>query len=245
MQLNNKHVLLTGALGTIGRAQAVALDDEGAKLTLIDLPEHLESGSSFANSLKNATYVGLDLNDLENVKHWATIIAENSVVDILINNAAQIVNRPFQDFSLLEFETQLRINSSAAFVLAQVVSEGMKKNQYGKIINFCSLTLNGRWEGYVPYVTSKAALLGLTKTLARELGSYGICVNAISPGAVLSEAEQRVFKEKLEEYNNWILENQCIKKRIEPTDVAKLVIFLASSSSDMITGQNINIDGGW
>jgi NAD(P)-dependent dehydrogenase (short-subunit alcohol dehydrogenase family) len=121
----------------------------------------------------------------------------------------------------------------------------MKRKRYGKIINFCSLTLNGRWDGYVPYVVSKGAVLGLTKGLARELGPFGICVNAIAPGAVVSEAEERVFGDRLQEYNDWILENQSLKKRIQPSDIANLSLFLASPASDMISGQNIGIDGGW
>ena len=88
-------------------------------------------------------------------------------------------------------------------------------------------------------------MLGLTKSLARDLGVSGIRVNAISPGAVVSEAEQRVFGERLAEYNDWVLENQCLKQRIMPADVAGLVLFLVSPESDMMTGQNVGIDGGW
>lgn len=245
MLLANKNILLTGALGTLGRAQAELLSDSGAKLYLIDLPELTSQGAEFASTLKEAIYIGVDLNDLESTKLKVASICEQNAIDVLINNAAQIINKPFQEFLIEEYEMQMRVNSSAAFVLSQVVSVGMKAQGAGKIINFCSLTLNGRWEGYAPYVASKGALLGLTKTLARELGSFGICVNAISPGAVVSQAEERVFKERLEEYNQWILENQCIKKRIQPKHIADLVLFLSSSSADMITGQNFGIDGGW
>jgi NAD(P)-dependent dehydrogenase (short-subunit alcohol dehydrogenase family) len=121
----------------------------------------------------------------------------------------------------------------------------MKQKHYGKIVNFCSVTLNGRWDGYVPYVASKGAMLGLTKSLARELGPHGVRVNAVSPGAVVSEAEQRVFADRLQQYNDWILENQCLKQRIEPDDIASVVLFLVSPASDMVTGQNIMVDGGW
>jgi NAD(P)-dependent dehydrogenase (short-subunit alcohol dehydrogenase family) len=88
-------------------------------------------------------------------------------------------------------------------------------------------------------------MLGLTKGLARELGQHGITVNAIAPGAVVSEAENRVFADRLQEYHNFIVERQSIKSRIQPDDVANLAVFLASDAARMISGQNIGIDGGW
>jgi NAD(P)-dependent dehydrogenase (short-subunit alcohol dehydrogenase family) len=149
------------------------------------------------------------------------------------------------EFSLAEYEDQLRVNAAAAFALAQAVAPGMIAKHYGKIVNFCSLTLNGGWEGYVPYVASKGALYGLTKTLARELGKHGVRVNAVSPGAVRSEAEDRVFADRLQEYNDWVLDRQSLKERIYPEHIADLVLFLCARESDMVTGQNILIDGGW
>lgn len=242
MTLTGKHVLLTGALGSLGRAQAQKLNHEGASLTLLDRPSLESDGKAFADSLDNCRYVGCDLNDLKALKPMVSHLAP---IDVLINNAALIINKPFQEFDIVEYEDQIRVNSSAAFVLAQAVAPSMMAKKYGKIINFCSLTLNGRWDGYVPYVASKGAMLGLTKTLARELGPHGIRVNAISPGAVVSDAEARVFGDRLQQYHDWILENQCLKERIEPENVADLVHFLASPQSDLISGQEIRIDGGW
>jgi NAD(P)-dependent dehydrogenase (short-subunit alcohol dehydrogenase family) len=248
--LASRSVLLTGALGTLGQAQAHILGKAGARLFLLDRPD-AGNGQSFAREIEKATkakpyYVGQDLNDLAGSEKAIREIAENEGgIDILINNAALIINKPFEEFSLEEYEEQVRVNSSSAFALARAVAPGMKAKRYGKIVNFCSITLNGRWDGYVPYVASKGALLGLTKSLARELGPHGVCVNAVSPGAVVSEAERRVFGDKLEEYNRWILENQSLKKRIQPRNVAELVLFLVSPASDMISGQNFAIDGGW
>jgi len=244
-QLAGRRVLLTGALGTLGQAQANAFAEAGADTVLLDLPEHAPKGAQVCANLRGTRYLGLDLNDLSSTEATVKSLAADRAFDILINNAALIINKPFEAFSLDEYEEQLRVNSSAAFALVRAVAPGMKAKGHGKIINFCSITLNGRWDGYVPYVASKGAMLGLTKSLARELGPHGIRVNAVSPGAVVSEAEARVFADRLQAYNDWVLENQCLKERLLPKAVSDLVMFLASPASDMITGQNIYVDGGW
>jgi NAD(P)-dependent dehydrogenase (short-subunit alcohol dehydrogenase family) len=248
--LSGKTALLTGALGTLGRAQARALAEAGATVLLLDRPG-AEGGDGLAASIASeagskALYIEQDLNRLaESERGAGELAAAHGGIDILINNAALIINKPFEQFSLEEYEDQLRVNSSAAFALTRAVAPSMKQKAYGKIVNFCSITLNGRWDGYVPYVASKGAMYGLTKSLARELGPHGIRVNAISPGAVVSEAEERVFGDRLQQYNDWIIESQSLKKRIQPADIAELVLFLVSPASDMISGQNIAIDGGW
>ena len=245
-RLDGKSVLLTGGLGTLGCAQATELAGAGARVTVLDHPD-LDDAARKAEALGEAvSFLACDLNDLaesQGIVRQASI--EVGGFDVLINNAALIINRPFEEFSLEEYEDQIRVNSSAAFALAHVCATSMKEKGWGRIINFTSITLNGQLDGYVPYVASKGALLGLTKSLARELGPYGITVNAVAPGAVVSEAEARVFGHKAEEYSAWVLDRQCLKKRIHADDVARLVRFLASPASDMITGQNIGIDAGW
>ena len=248
--LIGKKVLLTGALGSLGRAQATALAMAGAALVLLDRPDAAQAQEFAAGLAKQSgtkvDYIGQDLNDLEaSLRRIEALAAAHGSIDILINNAALIVNKPFDDFSMSEFEDQMRVNAAAAFAMVKAVAPGMKAKNYGKIVNFCSLTLNGRWSGFVPYTTTKGAVWGLTKTLARELGKVGIRVNAVSPGAVVSDAEARVFGNQAQEYHDWIIENQSLKQRIESEHVAELVMFLVSPASDMITGQIVNIDGGW
>lgn len=249
-ELAGKTALLTGALGSLGRAQARRLCAAGASVLALDRPNR-DDGPSLAEEFASATpgsaqYIGHDLADPNATEALGRRLVEShDGIDILINNAALIINKPFEEFSIAEYEDQLHVNAAAGFALARALAPAMKAKKYGKIVNFCSITLNGRWHGYVPYVVSKGAMLGLTKSLARELGPHGVRVNAISPGAVVSEAEARVFGDKLAEYNDWILENQSLKQRIQPEDVAELCYFLVSSASDMISGQNIQIDGGW
>ena len=245
-----KTVLITGALGTLGTAQAEAFARLGARLLLLDRPGD-PRGDKRARELAArdgvvARYIGQDLGQLIASETLVRGLSdEYGGIDVLVSNAALIINKPFEEFSIEEYEDQLRVNSAATFALVRAVAPAMKAKRDGKIVNFCSVTLNGRWDGYVPYVASKGAMLGLTKSLARELGSFNVRVNAVSPGAVVSEAENRVFADRLQQYNDWILENQCLKDRIQASDVADLVIFLASDRSRMITGQNIAVDGGW
>ncbi len=232
-----RHVLITGGLGTIGRAMAQRFAAEGHRVTVLDRPGGAPP--------EQAGWIGLDLNDLAGAEAEVGEFASVEPVDVLVNNAALIVNKPHEAFSLVEYEDQIRINSSAAFALTRACAPGMKARGWGRIINLTSITLNGQWDGYVPYVASKGAMLGLTKGLARELGPHGITVNAIAPGAVVSEAENRVFADRLEAYNAMVLERQCVKSRLQAEDVAALAVFLASDEARMISGQNIAIDGGW
>lgn len=234
IDLNGKKALVTGGLGTLGTAMAQGLKAVGANVTILDRP-----GSAPRDGFG---FLGVDLNDLANAEET---VSKAGPFDILINNAALIINKPHDEFSLMEYEDQIRVNSSAAFALSRVCAVAMKETGWGKIINLTSITLNGQWDGYVPYVASKGAMLGLTKGLARELGPFGINVNAIAPGAVKSDAENRVFADRLEEYNDWVLERQCLKSRIEASDVADLSVFLCSDAARMISGQNMAIDGGW
>lgn len=248
--LTGKIALLTGGLGSLGRAQAVKLAAEGAHVLLLDRPGS-ERGAEITAELAakaggKISWVGCDLGRLEETSEKiAGLAATLGGFDILINNAALIINRPFEQFSLAEYEEQIRVNSSAPFALAQVCAQGMKARGEGAIVNFCSVTLNGQFDGYVPYVASKGAMLGLTKTLARELGPHGIRVNAVAPGAIVSDAEVRVLGDGLAAFEARVLGAQCLKTRVYPEDVADLVHFLVSPASRMISGQNFAIDGGW
>lgn len=245
-ELTGKNVLITGALGTIGQALVARYAEEGATIIALDRPDAANPEEVLNGLVEGVRYFGCDLNDLEGLEREATALADEvGGIDVLVNNAALVIFKPHEEFTLEEYERQVRVNSSAVFVLSRVCSQHMKAKRYGKIVNITSLTLTGRWSGYVPYIASKGAMYGLIKGMARELGEHLINVNGISPGGVLSEAEFRDRGDKREEYHQWLLENQSLKRRIEPVDVANLAVFLSTSRSDLITGQNIQVDGGW
>ncbi len=245
-QFMGKTVLLTGALGTVGRAMVARYAEEGAKVIALDRPDAENPQALLDGIVAGVRYFGCDLNDLAGTEKAVTALAEEvGGIDILINNAAYVVNKPHEEFSIAEYEDEIRINSSAAFILMRVCSKHMKAKKAGKIINMTSLTLTGHWDGFVPYVASKGAMYGLVKSMARELGVHGINVNGINPGAIVSEAEWRHFGDNREKYHQWILENQSLKRRIEPVDIANAAVFLCSEQAALITGQDIHVDGGW
>lgn len=234
-----RRILLTGGFGSLGRAQAERLQADGGRVTILERPGIGDPGQAEA---LGASLLPCDLADLAAAQ---AAVRAAGPFDVLINNAALIINRPYDRFALDEYEAQIRVNSSAAYALSVVCAEGMRAAGWGRIVNFTSVTLRGVIDGYVPYVASKGALLGLTVSLARELGPYGITVNAVAPGAVVSEAEARVFGEKAGEYSDWVIGQQALKRRLLPEHVAALVAFLVSDEAAMVTGQNIGIDGGW
>lgn len=232
--LQARRVLVTGGLGTIGQALVAGFAAAGADVTVLDRPGMAP--------LADAGWIGADLNDPETA---AQAVADAGPFGVLVNNAALILNRPHEEFSLQEYEDQVRINSTAAFALTRAVTPAMKARGWGRIINMSSVTVNGQWDGFVPYVASKGAVQGLTKGLARELGRHGITVNAIAPGAVVSDVEARIFGDKAEAYDAMVRDRQCLKTRIAAADIANVAVFLASDAARMITGQTIAVDGGW
>jgi NAD(P)-dependent dehydrogenase (short-subunit alcohol dehydrogenase family) len=237
--------VLTRALSSLGRAQAVALVEAGARVTLLDLPTLTLDGQDLVRDLEGTRFMGVHFNVMADAQRIAAEIMAKDATDVLVNNVAPSIKLPFGQFSADDFECQLSSNCTAALQMSRAFAEGMKGRGRGSIINLCMATHNGEWNDYVSYAASNGALIGLTRSLARELGATGIRANAISPGAVASRADTGIFGERLAEYDEWVIRNQCLKRRIRAEDVANLVTFLASDRSAMITGQNLVIDGGW
>ncbi|MEM6464249.1 MAG: SDR family oxidoreductase [Pseudomonadota bacterium] len=245
--LSGKTVLYTGAAGGLGLdatlhflkagARVVAVDNDAAKVELL-------TDRATEYGLEGLTLARTDMADLDGFgQRLAEIAAEEGGFDIVINNAAIYPSKPFEAYSLEEHQQVQRVNVDAAIVCVQAALPHMRANQWGRIINIASVTFYGGWANLSPYVQSKGALVGLTRAWAREFGEYAITVNAVSPGAFPTDAEK--IHPDPEGYQQFVLDHQAVKRRGTPGDMSNLLMFLASEQAGFITGQTINIDGGW
>jgi 3-oxoacyl-[acyl-carrier protein] reductase len=249
MELRDRKVLLTGAAGGLGTAITLAFAKTGARVLALDLDaakgEALLAESARAGAPAGAVrFVRCDLADLAATGALVkTLDAEEDGVDTLINNAAIYPSHAIDDYTIEQLEAVQRVNVQASIVATQALIPGMKARGFGRIINVASITFSGGWANILPYVASKGAVIGMTRALARELGPSGITVNCISPGAFPTDAEK--IHPDLEGYSRFILDHQAIKRRGRPEEIANAMMFFASDRSGFITGQTLNVDGGW
>ena len=249
MELSGKHALVTGATGGLGVAESEALARAGAAVLMLDIKGAEAAAAINAGLPPAAPKVRYVPCDLANSRAAQALVQgldrEAGGIDILINNAAINPLKPIDGYPLEEYERVQAVNATAAVALAQAVVPSMKRKGSGQIVNICSVTLNGGWSDFTAYVASKGTLLGLTRAMARELGKFGIRVNAVSPGAIPTALEKEVWADQLESYEKFLLEHQALKYRGSPRDIAEAILFLISDRARFITGQNLTVDGGW
>jgi 3-oxoacyl-[acyl-carrier protein] reductase len=248
MRFGGKTVVITGGAGGLGSAMVRGFVGAGANVAIVDLPHSpgadLAAQVTGAEGAGSAFFAPCDLADLAVTRQLITGIAErHGRVDVLVNNAAIYPRKEVGDYTTEEWLAVQRVNVDAAFVCAQAALPGMRQAGTGRIINVSSVTFFGGSPFLAPYVASKGALVGLTRALARECGEHGITVNAIAPGAFPTAAE--AIHPDPAGYNQFILDQQAVKRRGEPADIANAVLFLAAPESSFITGQLLCVDGGW
>ncbi len=185
-----------------------------------------------------------DISDRSSVEEMAKrVTGEFGGVDILVNNAAIYPSRPWSEITEEEWDEVRTVNLKGYFLCARAAYPHMRGRGQGRVINVASLTFFIGFANLLDYVASNGGVVGFTRTLAREVGSESITVNAISPGAFPTDAEK--IHPDPEGYNRWVLDQQSIKRRGTPKDIGNLVAFLASDAASFITGQTIEVDGGW
>lgn len=243
MRLAGKVAIVTGGAGYIGAAYCRRLAEEGAAVVIADILD----GEPVADKIRakggKALALKVDVSKEEDTARMATDAVKTfGRIDILVNNAAifiAIQRHPFYEISAEEWDKVSAVNIKGPFLCAKAVFPRMKEQKSGKIINISSSTAYWGTPNFLHYVASKAALIGMTRSLAREVGEYGICVNAIAPGLV--EHEGQTAPKALTELQ---LKARSIKRLQTPEDLLGTLIFLCSSDSDFMTGQTIVVDGG-
>lgn len=245
--LTDKVALITGGGGALGAGIAQGLAQAGAAIVVADVKQ--TAAHRVADDIQEqggrALAIGCDVADSASVAAMVEqAVATFGGVDILVNNAAIYPARPWTEITEAEWDRVFAVNIKGYYLCARTVYPSMKARGGGKIINISSITFFlGKWDRLLDYVSTKGAVVGFTKALARELGPEGIRVNCIAPGAFPTDAEK--IHPDPEGYNRFVLENQAIKRRGTPTDMAKAVLFFASDLSDFVTGQSLLVDGGW
>jgi len=240
-------VLITGGASGIGAATVEQFVLQGARVAFLDVADTqaLALVDDLAQRAKHAPlYRHCDLTNIEDLQSAIAIIAEQlGTPRVLINNAANDERHRFEDVTPDSWNAGLAANLHHQFFAAQAVAPGMKAAGGGSIINMSSISWRIPTSHLSVYVTAKAAITGMSRSMAKDLGPSNIRVNAVLPGAVLTEKQQRLYMSP--EYEQELFKVQFLKRHIMPVEVSRLLLFLAADDSSAITGQDYIIDAGW
>lgn len=240
-------VLITGGASGIGAATVEQFALQGARVAFLDVADTAASTlvDDLAQRSKHSpVYHHCDLTDIDNLQSViATITEQLGAPRVLINNAANDDRHRFEDVTPESWDAGMAANLRHQFFAAQAIAPGMKAAGGGSIINMSSISWRIPTAHLSIYVTAKAAITGMSRSLAKDLGPANIRVNAVLPGAVLTEKQQRLYMSS--DYEQELFKVQFLKRHILPDEVSRLLLFLAADDSSAITGQDYLIDAGW
>ncbi len=241
--LQNKIAIVTGAGQGIGQTIAVRLAQEGAEVIVsdINLQGVEQTASQIRQMDRKSLAVKVDVANFEDVQAMVQKSTEEfGRVDILVNNAGVTKDNLLVRMTQQQWDWVISVNLKGTFNCTKAVAPHMMRNRYGRIINIASVIGLVGNAGQANYAASKAGIIGLTKSVAKELASRGITVNAVAPGYIQTEMTERLP----EQVKETLLKTVPLRRPGLPQDVAGVVVFLASDDASYITGQVINIDGG-
>lgn len=244
--LKHKVVFITGGGSGIGAAIVEGFVRQGAKVGFVDIDEG--ASNKLVQKLKGTgsapRFIRCDVRDIEQLRAAiSTAQSELGDIGILVNNAARDDRHSIESVTLEFWDERLAVNLRHQFFASQAVVDQMKRLGGGSIINFGSISWMTATGGMPAYTTSKAAVHGLTRGLARDLGPFNIRANTVSPGWVMTERQKKLWVTP--EGEKQMDQLQCLKGRLQPEDLASMVLFLASDDAKMLTSQNFVVDAGW
>ena len=244
--LEGKSVLVTGGGSGIGAAIVRAFVRQKAKVGFIDIAEAPSQTlvAKLAGERSGVRFAKADIRDIAALRAAIAALTEAlGAADVLINNVGNDERHATAAVTPDFFDDRIAVNLRPAFFAAQAVLPEMQKKGGGVIINFSSISWMAGIGGMAVYTAAKSAMLGLTRSLARDYGAYNIRVNAIAPGWV--KTERQLAKWLTPEADRQRLEAQCLKRWVEPDDIARFCVFLASDDASACTAQHYVIDAGW
>jgi NAD(P)-dependent dehydrogenase (short-subunit alcohol dehydrogenase family) len=245
--LHDRAVIVTGGASGIGEAIVEAFAMQNSRVAFLDIQD--AAARLLIQRIESAgftppVYVHCDLSDVAAIKASVQDILERfHTIDVLVNNAGNDSRHTIEEVTPESWDQAMAVNLKHQFFMTQAIIPSMREAGRGSIINMSSISWAIPSTGLPVYVTAKAAIVGLTRTLARELGVDNIRVNCVVPGAIQTERQERLWF--TEAYKAEILTRQALKRMISPGEVARLVLFLAAEDSAGITNQSFVIDGGW
>jgi 3-oxoacyl-[acyl-carrier protein] reductase len=248
MRLAGRVAIVTGGGKGIGAVYSQGLAAEGAKVVVADIDANgaKEVARRIRSDAGEAIAVSVDISDPQSTDEMAkAALSSFGRIDILVNNASlmsALPRRSWHEIPVDEWDRVMAVNLRGMFLCCLAVYPSMKKQGSGKIINISSGRILDGLPNRLHYTTSKAGVVGFTRALAREVGDDNICVNAISPGFTQSETQ---VKTSSAQYMKAHIDRRCFKREQYPADLVGTVIFLSSSESDFMTGQLLNVDGGY
>jgi len=243
--LKGKRVLVTGGGSGIGEGVVEAFARQGARVAFVDIAEQASRDlvERLCDAPHKPIYRQCDLKDIDAFKATLAEIEEKlGGIDVLINNAANDDRHSVEEVTPAYWDDRMAVNLRHLFFAAQAVVPAMKRAGGGVILNFGSISWHLGMADLVLYQTAKAAIEGMTRALARDLGRCGIRVNTIVPGNVQTPRQMKWYTPEGEAE---IVKSQCIDGRIQPSDVAAMVLFLASDDARMCTAHDYFVDAGW